>query len=216
LLQQALGHELPNHLVAVQGMARLLDAEAADRLGPDGKEYVQRLGAAAQRAHELVRGLADIVRVYRTPGAMTRVSLADVIRDVAAELQAKGASRPLEFQLPEHGPLLPMPAVASRQMVSHLLRFMVQGEHPADRSPVVVCVRETPAGVEWSLTDPAPVLGATERGRLFEPFAARNGTAHGLGLVPARLLVENCGGTLHAASTPDRGTTLFVMFPTEK
>src|SRR5262249_54092027 len=107
------------------------------------------------------------------------------------------------------------PAVASRQMVSHLLRFMVQGDLPADRSPLMVGVRETPTSVEWFLTDPARVLVDAERARLFEPFAARNGTANGFGLVPARLLVENCGGTLRADSTPGGGTTLTVMFAPE-
>ena len=63
-MQKALGHELPNQLIAVQGLARLLDTET-ERLSDDGKEYLQRLGAAAQRSHEMVRALADFLRALR-------------------------------------------------------------------------------------------------------------------------------------------------------
>ncbi len=65
LLQKALGHELPNHLVAVQGLARMLEMEQAERLDDEGKDYLRRLAAAAQRAHELARSLADRVRAER-------------------------------------------------------------------------------------------------------------------------------------------------------
>jgi signal transduction histidine kinase len=214
LLQQALGHELPNQLVAVQGMARLLDAEAADQLGPDGKEYIQRLGAAAQRAHELVRTLADLIRVLRRPGVVSHVSLADVIRDVAAELKALCGGRAIEYDLPEHGPMVTLPAVVSRQVVSHLLRYLVQSEVAPTARPVVVGARATSAGAVWWGTDPDRTLSPAECGRLFEPFAGRNGAgaAPGLGLVLAKLLVENCGGTINVEAGAERGTTVRVVF----
>ena len=35
--QKALGHELPNQLVALQGLARLIEMEQADRLDEEGR-----------------------------------------------------------------------------------------------------------------------------------------------------------------------------------
>ena len=69
LLQKALGHELPNHLVAMQDLARLLEMDQAERLDDEGKDHLRRLAAATQRTHELIRTLADLVRASRTDPA---------------------------------------------------------------------------------------------------------------------------------------------------
>src|SRR5262249_38027329 len=41
--QQAVGHELPNQLVALQGTARLLEQDAGDRLDPETRADLTRL-----------------------------------------------------------------------------------------------------------------------------------------------------------------------------
>ncbi len=64
-LQQALGHDLPNQLIAVQGLARLLELEQGERLSAEGRDYLARLAAAAARAHALVAELAGLVRQAR-------------------------------------------------------------------------------------------------------------------------------------------------------
>src|SRR5262245_65240084 len=61
-LRQALGHELPNQILAVQGLARVLEWEDGGRLSDAGKDYLRRLAAAAERVHGLVRTLAAVVR----------------------------------------------------------------------------------------------------------------------------------------------------------
>src|SRR5205085_1375403 len=65
MLQKALGHELPNRLIAVRGLAALLELEDGARLGAEGREYLARLAAEADRAHALVFALAEAVRWQR-------------------------------------------------------------------------------------------------------------------------------------------------------
>src|SRR5262245_32158836 len=50
--RRAAGHDLPNQLVGLQGLLHVLELEEADRLSADGRAYLQRLVAAARRAHE--------------------------------------------------------------------------------------------------------------------------------------------------------------------
>jgi hypothetical protein len=69
--QKALGHEMPNQLVAVGGLLRLLELEEGDRLGPDGRDYLGRLHAAVQKLDLLAAGLADLARTAR-PQERTR------------------------------------------------------------------------------------------------------------------------------------------------
>jgi hypothetical protein len=65
VLRQALGHDLPNQLIAVQGLARLLELEQGERLGAEGRDYLGRLAAGAAAAHARVAELAELVRQAR-------------------------------------------------------------------------------------------------------------------------------------------------------
>src|SRR5437870_1875703 len=77
--RQAVGHELPNQLVAIQGLVRVLEFEEGARLSAEGRDYLQRLAAAAQRTHALLRTLAAIGRVGREPVGPEPLALADVV-----------------------------------------------------------------------------------------------------------------------------------------
>src|SRR5689334_5074425 len=83
--QEALGHQLPNHLVALQGLARLLEEAEAGRLGPEGRTYLGRLAALARQVDDTVRALAEVGRVCRDAcGGPTDV--ADVAHEAGAEV----------------------------------------------------------------------------------------------------------------------------------
>jgi signal transduction histidine kinase len=207
LLQKALGHELPNQLIAVQGMARLLEMEAGERLGPECRDYLQRLAAAALRSHETVRALVDFLRALRASAQMARFSLCEVVRETAAEVNLLFPGRTIEYDFPEQGPFLYQSAVAVRQIVGHLLRHA----HQAGKR-VRVGARESAAGVELWVNDNGPALAAEQQQRLFEPFACRDSAGFGLGLVLARQLVENCGGSIGVQSEVGQGSTLRVVF----
>ena len=45
VVQEALGHQLPNQLVALQGLARLLEEGEGGNLSPKGREQLGRLKA---------------------------------------------------------------------------------------------------------------------------------------------------------------------------
>jgi hypothetical protein len=62
VLEKALGHDLPNQLIAVQGLARLLEQDHGERLGAEGRDYLGRLAAGAAKAHALAADLATLVR----------------------------------------------------------------------------------------------------------------------------------------------------------
>jgi signal transduction histidine kinase len=215
LLQKALGHDLPNQLVAIQGMARLLDMEEGDRLGADGKDYLNRLTAATQRAHEMVRSLADFIRAMRAAGVVSRLSLGDMVREVAAELGRLFPARVIECDLPEQGPYLAMPPVVLRQMVMHLIRYRLQSDVSADQSPIRLETRETPAGTEFRISDRGRPLTPEDRLCLCETIASGNSgeSGRGLGMVMACQLVENCGATLAVESDDGQGTVMTVCFP---
>src|SRR5947207_648703 len=79
--QQALGHDLPNLLVAIQGMVRLLQTEEAERLSPEGREFLDQLAQASRRAHEWSRALSDVGRVVRDAAGVAPESVEEAARE---------------------------------------------------------------------------------------------------------------------------------------
>jgi signal transduction histidine kinase len=214
LLQKALGHELPNQLIAVQGLARLLDAEARDRLGDDGRDYLQRLSAAAQRAHEMIHSLADLIRALRAPRSTLRVPLQDVVREAALEVNLLFPDCRFEYHFPQHGPFLTVPTTVLRQVVLHLLRHACQSAG-TNQATVETGARESPTGIEFWVRDAGPGLTADQQRKLFEPFACRDhqGVGFGLGPMLARQIVESWGGSVTVQSDAARGSIFRVSFP---
>src|SRR4051794_21867794 len=76
--QQALGHELPNQLVAIQGLARLVQSEAAERLSPEACDFLARVVEQSRNCHCLVQSLAEMGRLLRQHEPAAPVALADV------------------------------------------------------------------------------------------------------------------------------------------
>jgi signal transduction histidine kinase len=211
--QKALGHELPNQLVAIQGLLRVLELDERERLGPDGRDYLERLHAAARRAHELARALAELARAARRPPPAEPVVLAEAAREASAEVNWLCPGVSIEYDFPESGLVLSVTRADLRQVLVPLLRFAAQ--NPAGDRPLLLQVgaRRAGAAVEIWVKDNGRGLDAEQRPSLFEPFSgtASPDAGHGLSLFLARQLVESWGGALHYHSEPGRGNTFTII-----
>ncbi len=83
-----LGHDLPNHLIALQGLARLLAVEEEERLSSEGKEYVARMTAVAERAHTLAVSLSSAGRLLLQPPSAEAVDLGEAVAEAVAMVKA--------------------------------------------------------------------------------------------------------------------------------
>ena len=202
VLQKALGHELPNQLIAVQGLARLLDLEHGERLGAEGRDYLGRLAAGAARAHALVAELADVARLARPAAPSEAVDFAEVAAEAVAEAR-QSAGRPAEYQEPGPTLVLAVPRAALRKLLVILMRRAAAG---AEGRPAGVELSVRPCGA-WAEVrvagDGAPLPD--------DSFGGEDG--RGLDLFLARQLAESWGGSLRAEARAPRGSAFVVTCP---
>lgn len=126
--------------------------------------------------------------------------------------------------------------VADNRMLRHAVRNLLDNalRHTPAGSPVTVAVRgraaEEAAGtgtgegagtggtprVELSVSDQGPGMGPQDIARLTSPHDedGRIELGGGIGLTIVRRVVERHGGEVSVSSTPGRGTTVTVTFPT--
>jgi signal transduction histidine kinase len=211
--QQALGHELPNQLVALQGLMRLLQWEEADQLGPQSRDYLARAGAVALRTQTLVRSLAELGRLRRQNRSSQAASLADAAREAAAELTQLFPDRSIQYHFPEEAPLLNVSRAALCRVLVLLMRNAVQSN--SDQSPLRLEIgfrEEAPGPVFW-VADNGRGLTAPHLRRLQELCAGPPATPEGIDfdLILAAHFVAQWGGTLRVASEPDSGSVFSVL-----
>ena len=97
-MHKVFSHDLPNQMVALQSLLQLLNNEEAERLGPEGHEYVRRLLNATQRAREQVRFLKEMGHVNSCTVKAETISLSLLGRELQGELQQKHPGRQFAFE----------------------------------------------------------------------------------------------------------------------
>jgi signal transduction histidine kinase len=211
--QKALGHELPNQLVAARGLLRLLDLEQGDRLTPEGRDYLTRVGAAIERSHGLVAGLADIVRMARDLEAAQPVRLPELLQEIMVEMKRLFVDRTIAFEFDILFPIVHVPPRGFRQVLALLIRQAIQWG-PKDSARIEIRSLAAPEGVEMRLSGHGTALAPEKQERLFDPFADGAGDVNDrLGLVMARAWAERRGGGLRFDAGPGRGNTFILRLP---
>ncbi len=206
VLQKALGHELPNQLVAVQGLTRLLELEEGERLGAEGRGYLGRVAAGAAKAQALVSALAEVARLGRPVAPAEAVDLAEVVAEAVAEAKQLAAGRPAEYHVTIPALLLSAPRPALCKVLVLLLRRV--GTAAAH---VAVSARPAAEGAEIRVAGDGRAVPPEQAAQLFEPFTGPGG--HGLDLFLARELAEGWGGALRVESLGGARTVFVVTCP---
>lgn len=97
-MHHVIRHDLPNQVVALQSLLQLLNTDEVDRLSADGREYVQRLLNATQRASEMVRFLKQMIQLNAVAPRLEAISLASIARELQGELQRLHPAQRFEFE----------------------------------------------------------------------------------------------------------------------
>jgi signal transduction histidine kinase len=210
--QAFLGHELPNQLVPIQALARLL-REGHDReLSEEGRLLLDRLAALARRADEQARLLAEVGRLCREGPGGPPVDLADAAREAGAEVRTAlareapgGPSLTIRVVEP-----LPDLAVTHRALHAVLVQLLRQAARPGSTGGsrcVEVGGSDQGPGPSFWVRDDGPAWDPKSLAALREPEA----TEPGLFLV--RQLVAHWGGALQVCDNGGKVTCTVLLPP---
>jgi signal transduction histidine kinase len=209
--QKALGHELPNQLVAAQGLVQLLREEEAGHLSAEGRDGLERLAAVLRRTHSLVRELSDLGRAMRQDSAGGEAHVGEAVEEVVAGVKQLSPGRSVAYHLVDPGAAVPLSDAVLRRVLAGLLGFLVR-RHPDRPLRVEIGAREAGAGMELWVSGDGPPPTPVECRSLVEPFAGAD-SGPGLGLFLCSLLVDGCGGTLELEAPSAGGTRFLLRLP---
>ena len=205
-------HDLRTPLRGINGFSSILQQDYAACLDEEGKEYLQRIGGAANRMGELIDDLLELSRVNRDELIRVPVDLTTLAREIADDLVRSQPGRQVEFAIAPGLRATGDPSLlgaALANIIHNAWKF--SSRNPAARIEVgcrtegreqVFYVRDNGVGFDMQYAD-----------KLFLPFhrlhAAEGFEGTGIGLATVQRIIERHGGRIWAESEPGKGAVFF-------
>jgi signal transduction histidine kinase len=208
-------HELNNPLTSILAYADALRSKAErEQADPIDVERLRRIGEAAERILRFARDLVTYARP--TTGAPALVDLGAAIEQalVFCEHDLASAGVSVECDIPVD--LDPLRGVRA-QLTQVFVNLFTNACHAMDGGGGRLTVRASSSGgrVRIWVADDGHGIDPAHLPRIFDPFFTTkpDGTGSGLGLSIVREIVARHGGTVHAESAHERGTTFVLELP---
>jgi light-regulated signal transduction histidine kinase (bacteriophytochrome) len=185
-MHKALAHDLPNQIVALQGLLQLLDQDESAALSPDGREFLMRLHGAARRTGALARFLKEMAQVPALTCKTATIVLDRFALEVQGELQRLHPDRQLDFRWNWHVPEVVGDARILVRAVTELFVGLLSSEGQACRIDGSSQASGTVIRLEFQMTVPETSAAL----RPIETFEQR------MEIILARAWLSCCGASV--------------------
>jgi PAS domain S-box-containing protein len=216
----SMSHELRTPLNAVIGYSALLLDGIAGDLSDSQHDYVARSRTAAQHLLSLINDILDLSRIEagKMPVNLERVSLGELVDEVAQQIEPMVASKSLTFtrSVDLAAPEVETDKTKVKQILLNLLSNAVKFTNRGvvdlwvsrDGDGMMLRVRDSGVGIR-----PDEIDAIWEDFRQLDQSRTRSYGGTGLGLSITRRLTQQLGGTIAVESTFGVGTTFVVKLP---
>lgn len=213
----AVSHDLRTPLTVIENYVFVLRRSAAS-LDADQQQALEGIHAAVQRMSLIIQNLLHMSRVTRMPVLRQRVDMAEMARQVVAELREREPSRTVSLATPDHLWTSADPAIlrialanllgnawkfSARSREAHLEVGLVPG-----RNPPTYFVKDDGIGFDMA-----------QSGRLFKLFQrlhAADFPGTGIGLATVARAIARHDGTIWAESKPGAGATFYFTLGSQR
>jgi PAS domain S-box-containing protein len=211
----SVSHDLRAPLRAIDGFSQLLLDDYGERLDGQGRDYLTRVRAGAQRMAELIDDLLELSRVGRHELKRQRIDLSVLAGELVGNLRDGASRRNAEFviapgmQVDGDRRLI---GVALDNLLANAWKYTARAEHARiefgsypDKGNTVFYVRDNGIGFDMRYAD--KLFGAFQRlhGKEFE--------GSGVGLATVQRIIHRHGGRIWAESELGKGAAFFFTLP---
>lgn len=208
----SVSHDLRAPLTIIDGFARALMEDCADRLDPQGLDYLKRIRIASQRMGNLINGLLNLSRISREPLTPETANLSEMARTIEMELRYLEPERRVTCTV-EEGVTAEGDRRLLRMVMENLLRNAWKFTAPRDQAHIVFGSYRQEGKTVFFVKDDGVGFDMAFADRLFIPFQRMHqvnefeGT--GIGLATVRRIIQRHGGSIWAEAAPDAGATFY-------
>ncbi len=215
----SISHDLRAPLRAMEGYARVLLEDFQQKVGPDGKVYLDRIVNAAYRMDKLIQDILSYSQVTRLEIASEPVDLDKLVHDIIEHYPNLNSIKG-EIKIAGPLPMVMAPEALLTQCIANLLNNAVK--FVADGTPVRVQIRAEihNSDVRLWFEDNGIGIASEYKTRIFGVFERIPGgkprEGMGIGLAIVRKAVERMGGTVGVESELGKGSRFWILLPGRK
>ncbi|MCV0426999.1 MAG: PAS domain S-box protein, partial [Roseibium sp.] len=219
-----ISHEIRTPLNAIIGFSEVMMEERFGPIGNDRyKDYLKDIRTSGSHIMSLINDLLDLSKIEagKLDLNFSAVSTNDVINECVALMQPQ-ANRErviIRASLPESVPDVVADPRSLRQIVLNLLSNAIK-YNKSGGQVILSTALESNGEVALRVRDTGTGMTAKQLAAALEPFrqlhTASRGGGTGLGLPLTKALVEANRASFHIDSTPDQGTLVEIIFPTQR
>ncbi len=218
-------HDLQEPLRKIEAFGDRLFRKCGERLGEDGRLYVNRMQDSASRLRTLINDMLDYSRVTTTAKPYVSVDLSKQMGQVLADLETtiEEAGGVVEY---DDLPVLEADESQMRQLAMNLITNALKFRKPEVPPKICISSREIPDPNDSEASDGWCEISFADNGigfsnkyadRIFTIFqrlhsrSSYEGT--GIGLATCRKIAERHGGEIEADGAPGEGATFRIRLP---
>jgi PAS domain S-box-containing protein len=208
----SVSHDLRAPLRAIEGFSRTLLKRYRDSLDPQGQDYLDRVGRAAQRMSVLIDDILSLSRAGRAEIRRQPVDIGAMALDVLRELQDAHPDRTVDISV---GPGLTAGADPSliRIVIDNLLSNAWKFTGKTENARIEVGAIEGSRERVYYVGDNGVGFNPEYADKLFVPFqrlhAESEFSGTGIGLALVQRIVRKHGGRIWAEGDVDKGATFY-------
>jgi PAS domain S-box-containing protein len=210
-------HDLRSPLTSVIGFMDLLHGSAAEKLGQEDMELIERAQQGAYALKGMITSLLDVKRLEsgQMPLDLKECDLVEITKEAADSFTSVIGSRSFILDLPNSQLYVYCDAILIRRVVTNLVGNALK--FTPENGEVRISVVSHERGAKVLVSDTGPGIPAECHAKIFEKFGQVEGHKHqhstGLGLAFCKLSVEAHGGTIGVESEIEKGSTFCFVLP---
>ena len=215
----SVSHDLKAPLRSVDGFARMLEEDYAERLDDEGRRLLQVIRDSAQDMGQLINDLLEFSRLSRKDLKTGRIGMSELVEDVRRQIEQAETGRAIRWDLGELPPAFGDEA-SIRVVLINLLANAVKFTRPRREAAIGISGRVEGNDVVYSVTDNGVGFDMAYRDKLFCVFqrlhAASEFEGTGIGLALVQRIVLRHGGQVWAEGKVNEGATFYFALPCRK
>jgi signal transduction histidine kinase len=212
----SVSHDLRAPLRAIDGFSQALLDEYGARLDDEGRDYLGRVRAAAQRMGELIDDLLDLSRVSRREMRREPVDLSAIARTVVQQLRRAAPGREVDAVIAE-GLVAEGDAHLLRIALENLVGNAWKFTGPRARSRIEIGAVHADGIATYFVADDGVGFDMAYADKLFGAFQRLHGMREfpgtGIGLATVQRIVLRHGGRVWARAEVGKGATFYFTLP---
>jgi light-regulated signal transduction histidine kinase (bacteriophytochrome) len=213
-------HDLQEPLRKIQAFADRVMKQYAPQLDDQGRDYLNRMTGAAARMQRLIDALLSLSRVTTKKRENETIDLVPLVQEVLSDLEVRMQSTGGRVTVGEL-PRIEGDPVQIRQIFQNLIGNALKFHRPGVPPVVeVYALRRAPGLAQIYVVDNGIGFDKEEAERVFLPFHRLHGRLEyegtGIGLTICQKIAERHGGSIHAESTPGKGSRFILTIPAQE